>query len=117
MALRKATADDWIALGFGADEPAEWFGLTSATTWLIEGIGCAYKARDGRWWLSFHRCVPGKLLLAQKAAKQLLTMADERGITLHALADPKFAGSETWIERLGFSRSDETIEGLTVWTR
>lgn len=117
MALRKATADDWIAM-FGIDAPAEWFGYVEARTHLVEGLGAIYRAVDGRWWISFSRC-PGvhKVKSAHAGARKLLADATERGITVHAIADPKFPGSETWIERLGFTRSAESKEGLSVWTR
>lgn len=115
--LATATADDYVAMT-GMPEPAEWFGLASRRPWLVEGIGVVYRAADGRWWLSFQRA-PGvhKVKTAHAAAKRLLAEADGRGLVLHALADPRIDGAEAWIERLGFRRSGEKMEGLDVWTR
>lgn len=115
--LATATADDYVAMT-GLPEPAEWFGLAYRRPWLVEGIGVVYRAKDGRWWLSFQRA-PGvsKVKTAHAAAKRLLAEADARGITLHTLADPRIDGSEAWIERLGFRRSGDAMEGLDVWTR
>lgn len=115
--LRPATDADYEAM-FGRPAPADWFGLVSAKPHLIEGIGLVFRCAEDRWWLSFVRCPGvGKVKTAHGAAKQLLAMADARGVTVNALADPDIAGAETWIERLGFRRSDETKGGLAVWTR
>ncbi len=116
MALRPATDDDWEALT-GNRAPAEWFGLVDANEWLIEGAGAIYKAEDGSWWVTFVR-IPGvrKIKLAHRAARQLLDEAKRRGIEVRAIADPRITGSSMWIERLGFSRSDSTIKGNSIWT-
>lgn len=115
--LRAATDNDYEAF-FGRPAPAEWFGLVEARPYLIEGIGCIFRCTEGRYWLAFVRC-PGvsKVKTAHAAAKKLLSMAEERGLTVHALADPDIQGSSKWIERLGFRRSDETKGDLPVWTR
>lgn len=102
----------------GRAPPPSWWGYVEARPHFIEGFGAIYQAADGRWWLTFARS-PGirKTKAAHAGAKRLLADADEKGITVHVLADPRFDGAEMWVERLGFRRSDEIIEGHTVWTR
>lgn len=102
----------------GRAPPENWWGYVEARPYFIEGFGAIYQAADGRWWLTFARS-PGvkKTKSAHTGAKRLLADADERGITVNVLADPRIDGAEMWIERLGFRRSDETIEGHAVWTR
>lgn len=115
--LRPATDSDWEAVT-GMPAPGDWFGLVEARPHLIEGMGAIYRATDGRWWLTFHRTAGvGKVKTAHAAARKLLAMAQERGRTIHALADPAIAGAELWIERLGFTRTDETQGGIAIWTR
>lgn len=115
--LRTATESDFAAVT-GKPAPGDWFGLVSARPHLIEGMGLVYRDINDRWWLSFVRC-PGvtKVKTAHAGAKQLLALADQRGVIVNALADPEISGAAKWIERLGFRRTDETQGGLTVWTR
>jgi hypothetical protein len=117
MALRIASDDDYEAL-FGMPAPAEWHGLVAASNWLIEGLGCVYRCTEGRWWLGFARS-PGvrKTKTAHAGARALLAHADRNGLTLHAIADPAIRGAEMWIARLGFERTDEQRQGLTIWIR
>jgi hypothetical protein len=117
MALRPATDDDWIAL-YGSEPPGNWFGLVSARSWLIEGMGAVYCDVNGRWWATFSR-TPGvvKIKTAHEGARKLLAAARERNIVLHAIAKPGVDKAELWLARLGFAPSDETVGGLTVWTR
>ena len=113
--LRVATDDDWHAWT-GKPAPGQWFGLVDATPHLIEGLGAIYADIEGRWWITFERCPGvGKVKTAHAAAKQLLGMARERGLAVHAIADNRISGAEKWIERLGFARTDETRGGLAVW--
>lgn len=117
MALRPATADDYAAL-FGTPEPGEWFGLVSERPWLIEGMGLAYKDTSGRWWIGLQRAAGiTRTALAHRGARALLAMADARGVTLNAMCDPRFEGTDRWLDRLGFRPTDETIGGIAVWTR
>lgn len=102
----------------GTPAPANWFGLVDARPYLIEGIGAIYQGVDGHWWITFQRCPGvGKVLSAHKAAKQLLGLARERGLAVHALAEPGIAGAEMWLSRLGFERTHETRQGHPVWVR
>jgi hypothetical protein len=115
MALRRAEDADWEAMT-GMPAPSDWFGLVEASNYLIEGMGAIYRDMCGRWWFAFQR-VPfaGKIKTAHKAAKVLLNEAAERGIEVRAIADPRIDGSQLWIERLGFKKTDEEIEGHAVW--
>jgi len=117
MALQAATDSDWAAIA-GRAPPGAWWGYVEARPHFIEGFGAIYQAADGRWWLTFARS-PGitKTKSAHAGAKRLLADAAEKGITVHVLADPRIDGAEMWVERLGFRRSGEKLEGLDVWTR
>lgn len=115
--LRLATTADFEAF-YGHPAPGDWFGLVEARPHLIEGLGLIFKCTEGRWWIAFARCPGvGKVKTAHAAAKQLLRMADERGLTVNALSDPDITGADKWVERLGFRRSDEVKGGCVVWTR
>lgn len=113
--LRPATPDDWEAFT-GRRAPGNWFGIVCAKPYLIEGLGAIYADVEGRHWITFER-VPGvkKTKTAHAAAKLLLAEAKARGIKVHALADPSITGAVKWIERLGFTATDETREGHPVW--
>jgi hypothetical protein len=115
MALRPARDDDWHAMA-GSQAPGNWFGLVEARPHFIEGMGCIYLARDGRWWIAFWRSAGvGKIKTAHAGARRLLADAKDRGLDVHAIADPAIPGAELWLERLRFIRTDETQGGLTVW--
>lgn len=117
MALRAATDEDYAAL-FGEPAPGDWFGLVSARPHLIEGMGLAYRDARDRWWLGLMRAPGiGRTGLAHRGARKLMAMADERGVTLHAMCDPRFDGTERWLARLGFAPTAETMGGIVVWTR
>lgn len=114
--LRPATDDDYEAF-YGRAAPAEWFGLVDASPYLIEGLGLVFKCTEQRWWVAFARCPGvGKVKTAHTAAKQLLSMARDRGLAVHALADTGIPGAEKWLARLGFMPTDEMKGGMTVWT-
>lgn len=115
MALRQAEDSDWAAM-FGMQPPADWFGFVESSGWLVEGIGAVYRDTLGRWWLTFQR-IPavGKVKTAHKSAKVLLAVARERGLEVRTIPDLRIEGAELWIERLGFQKTDEQIEGQTVW--
>lgn len=115
--LRKAVASDWHAV-MASPEPAEWAGIVYASEHLIIGFGFLYVALDGRWWLCFERC-PGVRMLktAHQCGRILLESAREAGISVHALADLRIDGAETWLRRLGFESTGEDIEGRPVWVR
>lgn len=117
MALRPATDDDYAAM-FGTAAPGRWFGTVWASEWLIEGLGLVYLGSDGRWWLGLARAPGvGRTRTAHAEARKLLARAEGEGITVHAMCDPAFDGTERWLIALGFRASDETIGGITVWTR
>lgn len=115
MALRPATADDWAAMT-GLPAPGEWFGYVEGRAHLIEGLGAIYLAGDGRWWITFQRCPGvGKVKTAHAGAKRLLAESQERGVTVHALAQPGMPGADMWLERLGFAMTGQELEGVAVW--
>lgn len=116
MALRPARNDDWQAIT-GQQAPGQWFGIVSDNGWMIEGLGAVYRDIEDRWWLTFYRA-PGvrKLKTAHATAKQLIAEALSTGIRLYVLPDPRITGSEVWIARFGFQKTDETREGVAVWT-
>lgn len=116
MALRPAVDSDWAAVT-GMQAPGEWFGFVDDGGWIINGMGAIYRATDGRWWITFVRCPGvGKVKTAHASARRLISQANDMGISVSALADPSIDGSEMWVERLGFRRTAETIEGIHVWT-
>jgi hypothetical protein len=103
---------------FGTPEPGAWFGLVEARRYLIEGIGLVYMASDGRWWIGLKRCPTiSKTRTLLTGARQVLAMAHERGLVVHAIPDPTIPGSSRLLEGLGFTRTDETQGGFNVWTR
>ena len=117
MALRPATADDYEAIT-GLPAPGEWFGLVEAKPHLVEGIGLVYRDVEGAWWVTFKRCpFVRKIKTAHAGAKQLLQMARDRGLVVHAIPDPEVDGADRWMVRLGFRRTERTIGGLAVWDR
>lgn len=117
MALRVATDDDWAAVT-GTQAPFVWFGIADAGTHMIDGLGAIYLDAFDRWWLVFQRApTVRKVHTAHRAAKQLLGIAQERGIVVHTLADPRIEGSVAWIKRLGFRRTDEIVGGHPVWVQ
>jgi hypothetical protein len=113
--LRAATNDDyWII--YGRQPPVQWCGIVAQGEHMLLGIGGVYWVED-RIWCAFHR-EPGvkALLLAQKAARMLLSSLKEAGIDeVYAMADPSITGSETWLRRLGFSPTDEMKSNIKVW--
>lgn len=116
--LRPATDEDWMAVS-GVEPPAEWFGLASGGPHLVEGLGAVFRGTDGGWWLTFYRC-PGvgrRLRTAHEGARQLLALADARGLSVRALPDPSKPGAETWLRRLGFARTAAEQGGIAIWTR
>ena len=112
--LRRATDDDWRVV-LGTNAPSEWFGLV-AESYMILGIGGAFVGSDGRWWATFRR-VPGvrHTLTAHKAARLTLDIARDLGIKLYAIADEEVGGSEVWLSRLGFKKTDEHFKERAVW--
>lgn len=116
MCLRRATNDDWIVLT-KLHPPALWYGFVAETSFMMLGIGGAYRAEDGRWWATFKR-LPGvrHTLTAHKAARLTLAVAGDMGISLNAVADEEITGSVAWLERLGFRATGETYLDRTVWT-
>ena len=116
MCLRRATNEDWAIL-IKRPVPAAWYGFVAETSYMILGIGGAFRAEDGRWWATFKR-LPGvrHTLTAHKAAKLTLAVAGDLGVALHAVADEEIAGSVAWLTRLGFRATDETYLDRMVWT-
>ncbi len=116
--LRPATDRDWHVF-FGSAHPVDWFGLVAENRYMLIGIGGAYRGVDDHWWATFQRApgVKQHKLLAQKAALETLRIADERALTLHAVADQQIEKSEYWLHRLGFERTEREEEGLPVWVR
>lgn len=114
--LRAATDDDWQVF-FGWGPPLTWFGYVAEDAHMLLGIGGVYFGTDDRWWITFKRA-PGvrHRHTAQKAARMILDVVDRRGITVHALADPRISGAEFWLRRLGFTETAETLSGGNVWT-
>jgi hypothetical protein len=115
MALRAIEPSDWEAWT-GRPAPPAMIGIADANDYMIEGLGVIYLADDDRWWLTFARA-PGvrKVKTAHRMARHLISVAIEAGMRVHALADPRRSGSELWIERLGFVKSDETMGGFAIW--
>lgn len=102
---------------FGFPAPDSWEGLVVRSAWMRRGIGGAYKSNDGRWMMFFYRA-PGVRLVktAHEAALRIRNSMQARGIDLYAVPDPKIGGACVWLQRLGFEETNETIEGLRVWT-
>ena len=115
MALREARDEDWEGIT-GSTAPAEWRGYVEASDWLVEGLGAIYRGTDQRWWITVVRLpLVRKVKTAHACAKKLLDWAKREGVSVHAIPDPRKDGSELWLQRLGFTPTDDRLGGLTVW--
>ena len=114
--LRPADDRDW-RIFYGQPAPLYWSGLVLEDPVMILGIGGLYASEDGRWW-AFMKRAPGVgcVFSAQRAAMHMMAVGKEAGLTIHALADPAIVGSDKWLQRLGFRRTDEIMKGLVTWT-
>src|SRR5690606_8734137 len=113
--LRPATDADWYVF-FGSAAPGEWFGLVADAGHMLLGIGGLFLAVDGRWWATVAKA-PGvrSRLLMHKAAREVMNVAREAKVPVHALADPAIPRSAVWLERLGFQETDEMRKNHRVW--
>ena len=116
MALRTATAEDWTRLT-GLKVPAHWIGLVYEEDGEALGIGGLFEGADGRWWAAVKANARRPVAL-WRAAHEVLDVARVVGVAVCALPDPRIDGALSFLERLGFSATDETIEGhrILIWT-
>ncbi len=116
MALRTATAEDWASVT-GLAVPAHWIGLVYEEGGAILGLGGLVEGVDGRWWAELKANARRPVAL-WRAAREVLDVARAVGVPVHAIADPRIDGALTFLERLGFGATDETIEGhrILIWT-
>lgn len=113
--LRRATDDDWRVF-VGTLPPSYWVGLVAENEFMLLGIGGLFFGTDDRWWATFARA-PGirSTLTAHRAARMVMDIAKEAGLTVHAMADLSIDGAELWLRRLGFVETDEILNDCRVW--
>ena len=116
--LRPATADDYYRF-YG--RPWRWpviAGLVADNGWMIEGIGGLYQREDGTFWVFLSRA-PGVVNRRElvKAAREIMTLADECNVPVHAYADPRIGGADKLLAHLGFEQTETIENDLRVWTR
>lgn len=119
MKLVLATAAHYKAL-FAIDPPDCWFGKTliDERSRLI-GMGLVWWGPDGRWWagMELARDVGAPRVLVHRAALDALAFAREQGLVIHALCDESKPRARAWLNRLGFTMTDERLPQGVVWTR
>lgn len=119
MPLRVATEDDYYRF-YG--KPARWplaAGYVEDRGYMLDGIGGIYR-RDAAWWVCLDRAPGVKVTRAMiRAARDLMAFADEHGLVLHALADPRITGADVLLRGLGFVETDEADgdTSLRIWKR
>ena len=85
---------------------------------MIEGIGGLYQREDGTFWVFLSRA-PGVVNRRElvKAAREIMTLADECNVPVHAYADPRIGGADKLLAHLGFEQTETIENDLRVWTR
>lgn len=114
--LRTARDEDWQAIT-GKDAPAHWIGLAYEEHGQLLGLGGLYEAADRRWWATVAAKARRPVALC-KAAREVLETAAKAEVPVYALADQRIDGAESFLRRIGFKDTDETIEGhrVLIWT-
>lgn len=108
-----ATRADFIRY-FGHPPPEVWSGLSAKIGQLVVGVA-GVTLRDGEWW-AFLDAAPvlRSPVLFHRRALQYLNALDT---DIKVLCDERFQRARVWLERLGFTETDEEQNGCKVWIR
>jgi hypothetical protein len=115
--LRPATDRDWLDI-VGMQAPDFHIGYVAEVAGVPTALGCLIHGDNGRWWLTMKRRGEMSRFTLWRATQRVLSVARDAKVTVHAIADARVAGSERFLERLGFVASGEFYDQHKVfqWT-
>lgn len=114
--IRPASEDDLVRF-YGCTITSQWLGQAMWRGRIIAGFGGMFEAESGSWWAFLEVPANERKPFLYRRILAVFKQAQEQGChTVRALCDPSVPRADALMTRLGFSRTDETIDGRAVWS-